>query len=150
MRSTSAQMGVMALDWRQLAEYIAALKVTARFAVVLAGTGDETGAGGSRGHLRDTLMRLPGDERPEAVLAFLREHAAKVLRTTPGALDPNRPLAELGLDSLMAVELGNRLESDLGVALPLGTLTAGSNLTGLVDLLLDVLQTSHAAVASGA
>jgi acyl carrier protein len=40
-----------------------------------------------------------------------------VLRIDPEYIDPQQPVAELGLDSLMAVELKSSLEADLGVVL---------------------------------
>jgi acyl carrier protein len=51
--------------------------------------------------------------------ARIREHVARVLGTDaarPLALDQG--LREQGLDSLMAVELRNRLQADIGRALP--------------------------------
>ncbi|WP_165845708.1 type I polyketide synthase [Streptacidiphilus pinicola] len=45
-------------------------------------------------------------------------HAAQVLGTTVDRVDPRRPLRDLGLDSLMAVQLRRLLEQDLGVQVP--------------------------------
>jgi acyl transferase domain-containing protein len=45
-------------------------------------------------------------------------HAATVLGTTADRVDPRRPLRDLGLDSLMAVQLRRVLEQELGVEVP--------------------------------
>lgn len=55
--------------------------------------------------------------RHELLLGFVGEHVARVIGAASGeAIDPRQPLNELGLDSLMAVELRNRLGSGLGLA----------------------------------
>jgi hypothetical protein len=55
------------------------------------------------------------------LLAFVGNHVAHVIGA-PGAdsVDPRQPLSDMGLDSLMAVELRNRLSGQLGLtgALP--------------------------------
>jgi acyl transferase domain-containing protein/NADPH:quinone reductase-like Zn-dependent oxidoreductase/SAM-dependent methyltransferase/acyl carrier protein len=147
LRSDTAQMGVMAVDWGRLVEYIAALRLTPRFSVVLAAAaaGPEKVSGGGR--LRERILDSAAAERRELVLAFLREHAAKVLRTSPMNLDIEKPMTELGLDSLMAVELSNRLESELGVVLPMGRMTAGQSVVHLAELLLEVLSAPRAQAA---
>jgi malonyl CoA-acyl carrier protein transacylase len=57
--------------------------------------------------------------RRELLLDALERQAAKVLALAPGkTIDPRRPLNELGLDSLMSVELRNLLGRLVGRTLP--------------------------------
>ena len=48
----------------------------------------------------------------------MREVVGSVLRVKPETLRDDQPLTDLGLDSLMGVEIENSLEAAIGVALP--------------------------------
>jgi acyl carrier protein len=50
--------------------------------------------------------------------SYLSEQVARVLGLSPSKLDIQQPLSHLGLDSLMAVELKNRIAVDLKVNVP--------------------------------
>jgi acyl transferase domain-containing protein/acyl-CoA synthetase (AMP-forming)/AMP-acid ligase II/acyl carrier protein/NADP-dependent 3-hydroxy acid dehydrogenase YdfG len=69
---------------------------------------------------RRRLAAAPADARGGLLLAEVRTEAAASLGHTGGqaAIEPDRPLAELGLDSLAAVELRNRLATVTGLSLP--------------------------------
>jgi myxalamid-type polyketide synthase MxaC len=61
------------------------------------------------------LAGAPAGERRQLLLALLRREAAAVLGLGPEVvLDAERSLFDAGLDSLMAVELKNRLQQGLG------------------------------------
>ncbi|MGY6026847.1 SDR family NAD(P)-dependent oxidoreductase [Streptomyces spinosirectus] len=69
--------------------------------------------------LADRLARLPEAERAERVLALVREEASCTLGLrSPESVRPDQPLRELGMDSVTAVELRNRLAARLGARLP--------------------------------
>ncbi|MET8831989.1 SDR family NAD(P)-dependent oxidoreductase [Streptomyces sp. NPDC004610] len=67
----------------------------------------------------ERLAALPEEQRALQVLDLIRAEAARVL-ALPGAdtVRPDRPLRELGLDSLTAVELRNRIAARIGAVLP--------------------------------
>ena len=69
--------------------------------------------------LKQRLAALSDTDRDRALLDLVRSEVATVLGlTTPNAVAPSRPLQELGLDSLMAIELRNRLGTATGLRLP--------------------------------
>ncbi len=72
-----------------------------------------------KSELLQRLEEAEAGEREEILLSFVAEQAAKVLGLDLAhGLDPQKPLAEFGLDSLMAVELRNALGLAVGKTLP--------------------------------
>lgn len=69
--------------------------------------------------LADRLARLPEAERAERVLALVREEVARALGLRCAeSVRPDQPLRELGMDSVTAVELRNRIGARIGAGLP--------------------------------
>ena len=65
------------------------------------------------------LQNTPPEKRAGLILALVREQAVKVLCLPASKrVETNRPLREMGLDSLMTVELRNALSTALGRPLP--------------------------------
>jgi NAD(P)-dependent dehydrogenase (short-subunit alcohol dehydrogenase family)/acyl carrier protein len=78
-------------------------------------------SGGSRGGavlLKQRLAGLSAGERERLLLELVRSTAATVLSASLDDVKAERPLKELGLDSLMALELRNRLGAATGLRLP--------------------------------
>jgi acyl carrier protein len=71
---------------------------------------------------RDTLIAAPADERRALLESFLGRQLSRVLRVPIDDLDVNQPLNNLGIDSLMAVELRNHVQANLGVVIPVAQL----------------------------
>nr|WP_116210513.1 type I polyketide synthase [Streptomyces olivoreticuli] len=69
--------------------------------------------------LAQRLAGLGAAEQAKAVLDLVRTHVATVLgHATPDAVEPGQSLLELGLNSLTAVEIRNRLDQATGLSLP--------------------------------
>ncbi|MFJ1969685.1 SDR family NAD(P)-dependent oxidoreductase [Streptomyces sp. NPDC087903] len=77
-------------------------------------------AGQGAGHrLADRLARLPEPERADRVLALIREEAAHALGLrSADSVPADQPLRDLGMDSVTAVDLRNRIGTRVGAKLP--------------------------------
>ncbi|MFK4221293.1 type I polyketide synthase [Streptomyces sp. NPDC020880] len=79
----------------------------------------EQGTADTAGHVLGRLAELPEEEHDAFLVDLVCEQAAAVLGhgSTEG-MELARPFQDLGFDSLTAVELRNRLNAALGLALP--------------------------------
>jgi acyl transferase domain-containing protein/acyl carrier protein len=84
--------------------------------------------------LVDRLLRVPEEEHRALLLACVREHAARTLGTSPDRIDPAQTLGELGLDSLMAVELAVALERDLAQPVSVMQLLSAGTISAVAEL----------------
>ncbi|MGF1481580.1 MAG: SDR family NAD(P)-dependent oxidoreductase [Cyanophyceae cyanobacterium] len=73
------------------------------------------------------------------VATYLQEHVAQALGLNPANLDVEQSLSQVGLDSLMAVELRNQIKTDLEVELPISKLMEGLSATKLATYLTEQL-----------
>ncbi len=77
------------------------------------------GENGQNGQFVDRLRQAPLDERRRIVLRLVCGEIAAVLgHPTADAIDTQRPLKDVGFDSLLAVELRNRLNTATNTHLP--------------------------------
>jgi acyl carrier protein len=94
------------------------------------------------------VLAAPAAERPAILEGHLRGEVARVLGLPAARLDVQRPLNTMGIDSLMAVELKNRLEAELGVTLPLIRLIQGPSVSELATWLAEQLGGDEKGAAS--
>jgi NADPH:quinone reductase-like Zn-dependent oxidoreductase/acyl carrier protein len=114
---------VLPIDWaRFLAQPPAGVDASYFATVGRSSTGGPPAAARATPEAISLLQRLratPAPQRPTALRDALAQHALAVLGLAAGTpLDSRVPLKDMGLDSLMAVELRNALARAFGAALP--------------------------------
>jgi acyl transferase domain-containing protein/acyl carrier protein/SAM-dependent methyltransferase len=85
----------------------------------------------------ERLDKIEPEDRRELLLSFVAGEARRVLGlTAQEQVDPDRGLFELGMDSLMSVQLKGRLEQSIGCALPATVTFTYPTIHALTDFLL--------------
>ncbi|MFI5528204.1 amino acid adenylation domain-containing protein [Kitasatospora sp. NPDC051853] len=100
-----------------------------------------------QGSLARLRAAAPG-ERAELMRELLTTTVARSLRARPSELNVHEPLQNLGLDSLMALEVKDALSAELGVALPLVAFLEGNGIAELAGTVLDLLDLPATASAA--
>ena len=122
LEARAPHVAVMPFDAARWGESLPAAAGAPLFERLRAGGGalGERGTGPVRpAGIREALLAVePGRRRRSLLESHLQERVAQVLRLAPSRIELGKPLRTLGLDSLMALELRNRLEADLGLTLP--------------------------------
>jgi phthiocerol/phenolphthiocerol synthesis type-I polyketide synthase C len=118
----NATLAIARIDWAMARRDLAIMRSPGFSAVVPA-----AGARPSAGSTLDLekLRTLPVDQASDVLLEVIVEEIARVLRLAPKDIDRHRPLAEIGMDSLMMLELRTTVEETLQVELPIMSLANG-------------------------
>ncbi|HZM70373.1 MAG TPA: SDR family oxidoreductase [Candidatus Cryosericum sp.] len=152
LRSDRIQLMINDIDWKrfldfqpkdhasplfaELREPAAAEAAAAPAAPATEAVAPKAAPAESGGLTRGRLLATDPKERRAVLESFLQEHVARILGLASSKLSPQRSLLTLGLDSLMATEIRNRIEASLGVSLPVTTLLQGCS---VADLAKEVL-----------
>ncbi|MEW2119927.1 type I polyketide synthase, partial [Streptomyces sp. NPDC005474] len=92
------------------------------------------------GQWRDRLTALPETEGNRLLVELITTEAAAILgHTSAERVDPDRPLRDIGFDSITAVELRNRLVTGTGFGLPVTALFDHPTATDLARHIRDGL-----------
>ncbi|PTL76608.1 type I polyketide synthase [Vitiosangium sp. GDMCC 1.1324] len=135
----AAQVAVMQFDARQWLEFYP--NATAPLWTELLAEQEKAKAREARGvRFRETLAQAEPAQRGALVEEHLAEQISHVLGLEASKLDRMRAFGELGLDSLMSLELRNRLEASLGLKLSATLLFTYPNLAALSRHVVDKLE----------
>ncbi|MGH8479084.1 MAG: SDR family NAD(P)-dependent oxidoreductase [Gammaproteobacteria bacterium] len=132
LRWDPVQLGVMDVDWVRWARFEPNGGESPRFMALTGkdGRGEETGA--AQG-LREELLKLELPERRELLTLLVAEQIAETLRWPTDKLDLNQSLTQLGLDSLLAVELQTAIGAKFGIEVSTLELMRGTTIAHLSD-----------------
>jgi acyl carrier protein len=135
---TPPQAAVLPIDWRVWRKSGNPLLTTFE-TVVPPAEATEQASIESYQLVQDLLLLGTQAERKQFIESHLHELMARIMRLEPAELDPRQPLNVLGIDSIMAVELRNKIEEGFGINLSVVDLLRGSNLSDVADQTLSHL-----------
>jgi len=116
LRLDTAQVGVVSYDARQWVGFYPQAARSQRLSPLVQESRTMARAA-SRPELQSALRKAAPTERRQLIEPFVLSQVADVLRLDAARIDPSTPLRSLGIDSIMGLELRNRLESGLGLRL---------------------------------
>jgi acyl transferase domain-containing protein/acyl carrier protein len=138
LRFERPQAGVIRLNVRQWLEFYPSA-ASAFWSEVLASQKADSANTSRDQAARDALTLASAADRPALLDRFLAEQLGRVLRIDASKLDRTDAFTAMGLDSLMSIELRNRLEGGLGLRLSATLLFTYPNLASLSEYLLGKL-----------
>jgi NAD(P)-dependent dehydrogenase (short-subunit alcohol dehydrogenase family)/acyl carrier protein len=112
------QVMSLRVDWAKWRQAYRGLQENPLLQYVFAAGGETTEKGGMSSDWQNRIKSASEEERGGLIEQAVREIVGQVLRVKPDTLRADQPLTDLGLDSLMAVEMETLIESTIGVALP--------------------------------
>ena len=94
-----------------------------------------------------TLKDITASERRKVLVAYLQEQIAKLIGIEASDVEEQQPLQYLGIDSLIAVKLRNRLRTDFSVDISAVEFMADASLADLVVVVSQLLNQSRGEIS---
>ncbi|MBL8396049.1 MAG: SDR family NAD(P)-dependent oxidoreductase [Candidatus Accumulibacter sp.] len=135
----SSGLAVLELDWHALSRFLptaASPKFRPLNWHVAPGDGNDD----QSQDIQRLLAELPDDQLRAAFVDLLKNEIGEILRVAPDKIDPDRSLYDMGLDSLMGVELVVALEARFGIRLPVMALSQTPRITQLAERIVQQLR----------
>ncbi len=138
IRSGAPQVALAEMSWSRLAVLPGVAKAP-KFSLVREFLNDLTGegAGGNIEEFRAHIAGLPHGEAISIAEQLLIKHVAGIVEMAPAKLTADRSLLDLGMDSLMLVELQLGLEKQFGIVIPTLELMDATTVAKLAQRIID-------------
>jgi len=117
LRAGSPQVAAIRVDWAKWRTFFRGMQGNPLLERIFAAVEGHDSAG-VVSDWRSKIESAAPAEKETVIAEAVREVVGSVLRVKPDTLRDDQPLTDLGLDSLMGVEIENSLEAAIGVALP--------------------------------
>ncbi|NIO82504.1 MAG: SDR family NAD(P)-dependent oxidoreductase [Candidatus Aminicenantes bacterium] len=123
LRQDSAQVAILPINWQEFMQQFATSGASLPLLSDLvqeAHPGMKTRQQSlQQTELLQRIKAAPRAERRGLLFAHVKDQVIKVLQLEPShPVEPQQGLFDMGMDSLMAIELKNRIETSLGIPLP--------------------------------
>jgi acyl carrier protein len=120
-----------------------------KFDVMRAQGAVESSGSEDSGEVLALLRDLPEDERVAAATQLVAEQVAKVLRSSVAKVDVNKSLLDMGIDSLMGVEMKMVIDKQFGIDLPAMEVMGGASIAQIAKRILSLSALPPAASSGG-
>lgn len=136
---SSANVGgaIVNFDWQKIKKYMAAAlspKYTEQNHLT-DGVNEEAGVK----NFGEFILSLGHDEAISTIIKTLSHDVGSIIHVSPVKLDINRSIFELGMDSLMGVELSMIIEKKFAITIPLMLLSEGASITKIANSILALM-----------
>ena len=138
LKADRTGVAVADLDWRRLQKTMPGTQ-SPRFRALGGRAGEEVGDGVVDADIHALIANRSNDEVLHTVTELLVEQMAQVLRMPVQKIASNATIYDLGMDSLMAVELVTAIENRFGISVPSTAVTGGATVAQIASRIVTQL-----------
>ena len=135
----AVQAGVMPIDWAAWQESYDSLAIAPYFSLLISGSDSRATRKPFDGESRELILAAHPGSRAQMVSGYLAKEMARILKVPLTSVDREKPIVNMGFDSLMSIELKNQIEIDLGVTIAMAKLIQGPTLIEVTDWVTEQL-----------
>ena len=137
MSGGAVQVAVAQVEWKNLLRQMGSA-IAGKYSKLVNESRTEEGRSTKGSGVRD-ILEADDAALPTLVEGYIRDVVARAMRTSPTRIDIQQSLTSLGLDSLIAMDMRNRVQTDLGLNIPLSKLMGSGSLADLVAFVAERL-----------
>jgi phthiocerol/phenolphthiocerol synthesis type-I polyketide synthase C len=139
----NAGEAVVRLDWQALALGMPAARARRYTELHARGSHEPARQGGVQ--MREQIAGLPFADALHLVEETLQAQIARILHMSPEKIETGRSILDMGMDSLMGMELGMAVEESFQVKLSIMTMAEGATVHSLAQRIVESVQTQDEA-----
>lgn len=136
LMTDATQHTVAAVDWNTFQQVYQARRYRPFFDAIADSDKRQSKPSDRQPHCVEDLSAAAPSDRQSRLLAQLLRQVSEITQIPQSEIDSQCPLFEMGFDSLMAVQLGNRLRSELEIEIAVSHIIDAKNLDELAERLV--------------